>query len=89
MAFDTSELVKLRRIVAIAQKLIAGAPKRKRGRPTLKVGAKKHRNGKRVRRTGQELIRFRTMLRAERNNGSSVADLARKHGVSSAYIYML
>ena len=29
------------------------------------------------------------MLRAERNNGSSVADLAKKHGVSSAYIYML
>jgi hypothetical protein len=29
------------------------------------------------------------MLKAERNNGSSVAALAKKHGVSAAYIYML
>jgi hypothetical protein len=45
--------------------------------------------GKRIRRTGQELKQFRKMLKAERRKGVSVAQLARKHGVSSAYIYML
>jgi hypothetical protein len=45
--------------------------------------------GKRVRRTGKELIQFGKMLKAERKKGVSVAELARKHGVSTAYVYSL
>jgi hypothetical protein len=47
------------------------------------------RKSKRLRRSGQELKQFRKMLKAQRKKGVPVADLARKHGVSSAYIYML
>ena len=44
---------------------------------------------KRTRRRGKELAQFRTMLRAERKRGVPVTELARKHGVTSAYIYMI
>jgi hypothetical protein len=81
MSLSTKELKRLRRIVSIAQKLIAEAPAPKRGRSIRKT--------KRVRRTGTELIKFRRMLKAERKRGTPVAALAKKHGVSSAYIYMI
>jgi hypothetical protein len=80
MSLSAKDLNRLRRIVLIAQKLISEAPTRKRERP---AGAK------RVRRTGKELVAFRRMLKAERRRGKSVAELSRKHGVSSAYIYMI
>jgi len=44
---------------------------------------------KRVRRTGKELAQFREMLKAQKRNGVPAAELARMHGISSAYIYML
>jgi hypothetical protein len=47
------------------------------------------RKSKRIRRTGEELRQFRKMLKAQRKKGVPVAELSRKHGVSSAYIYML
>ena len=86
MTFNAQELVKLRRIISLAEKLIATNPKPTRGRP-----AQLKRNGAatRVRRTGKELMQFRKMLKAERKKGVSVLDLARKHGISTAYIYML
>ena len=87
MSLNAQELAKLRRIVSLAEKLIAANPKRKRGRP---VGTSNTRaNGKRVRRTGKALIQFRKMLKAEHKSGVSVAVLARKHNISSAYIYSL
>ena len=46
-------------------------------------------DGKRTRRTGAELAAFREMLSNERKNGASVAELAKQHGVSAAYIYQL
>ena len=90
MALYAKELSKLRRIIAMAEQLIDESPKPKRGRPALSNGngaAKKR--GKRVRRTGKELHQFRKMLKAERNKGVSVAELARKHSISPAYIYLL
>ena len=92
MALDAKEITKLRRIIALAEKLIVESPQPKRGRPALFNGngaAKKKANGKRIRRTGKELAQFRRMLKAERNKGVSVAELASKHGISAAYIYML
>ena len=43
----------------------------------------------RKRRTGRELAQFRKMLKAERKKGIPVAEMARKHGISTAYIYLL
>jgi hypothetical protein len=91
MALSAQELLKLRRIIILAEKLIVSNPKPKRGRPPKnEIGETSIRMGaKRVRRTGRELIQFRKMLKAQRGKGVPVADLARKHGISSAYIYML
>jgi len=89
------DVSKLRRIIKLAEKLIAESPQPRRGRPALSNGhaagknGKRGTNGKRIRRTGAELARFRKMLKAERKKGVPVADLARKHGISSAYIYLL
>lgn len=44
---------------------------------------------KRIRRSGKELAAFRKMLKAERKKGVPVAELARQHNVSAAYIYQL
>jgi hypothetical protein len=87
LALNAHDVSKLRRIIALAEKLIEKAATAKR-RPAMKNG---HRavKGKRVRRTGKELIQFRKMLKAERKKGTPVVELARKHGVSLAYIYSL
>ena len=81
------DLKKLRRIISIAKELIASSPKPQRGRP---AGSS---NGaaptKRIRRSGKELVQFRKMLKAEQKRGVPVGELARKHGISSAYIYMI
>lgn len=50
-------------------------------------------NGKsaptRTRRTKKETIALKKLLKAERKAGVPVAELAKKHGISTAYIYML
>ena len=91
MSIQATEIAKLRRIIELAEKLIAESPKPRRGRPSGSNGirAEGNANGKRIRRTGKELVRFRKMLKSERKKGVSVAELAHKHGISSAYIYLL
>ena len=92
MALHAKEIAKLRRIIVLAEKLIAESPKLKRGRPALHNGngtAKTRNKGKRIRRTGNQLVRFQKMLKTERRKGVPVAELARKHKISSAYIYQL
>lgn len=86
MSLDAKELGRLRRIASIVEKLIAEAPRPHRGRPSMN---KKNGSGKRIRRTGKVLVQFRKMLKAERRKGVPVAQLARKHGISTAYIYSL
>ncbi len=83
---DAGEILKLRRIVAIAEKLMAQSRTKKQNRSNTPT---KSANGKRVRRTGNELAQFRKMLRSQRKKGIPVAELARRHGISTAYIYML
>ena len=50
-------------------------------------------NGKsaatRTRRSKKEAIALKKLLKAERKAGVPVAELAEKHGISTAYIYML
>ena len=82
MILTKSEIAKLNRIMKLAGQLVQRS----------KVHSKSQRaNGKltRIRRTGRQLIEFRKMLKVERRKGMPVAALARKHGVSTAYIYML
>lgn len=90
MALYAQDVARLKRIITLAEELIAEAPRAKRGRPA-KTGRNEARTrrstSKRIRRTGKELVEFRKKLRAERRKGIPVAEIARKHKVSSAYIY--
>jgi hypothetical protein len=84
LALTGREISKLNRIIKLAEQLIdIGSSGNDRSGKT--VGRKKTR----IRRTGRELIEFRKMLKTERKRGTPVSTLARKHGVSTAYIYML
>jgi hypothetical protein len=74
MPLDSRELAKVYRIIGLAEDLTKDS----------------NNAGKtRIRRTGKELARFRRLLKSERNKGVPVSVLARRHRVSSAYIYML
>ena len=77
------EINKLNKIIEALQEILAKTS-------TETAGAEVKKSGQpRTRRTGKELAAFRKMLKAERRAGASAADLAKKHGVSSAYIYQL
>jgi hypothetical protein len=90
LALYANEISKLRRIINLAEQMIAENPKSRRGRPPNdRIAAKPAAGKKRIRRTGEGLVKFRKMLKAERKKGVPVAELARKHGISSAYIYLL
>jgi hypothetical protein len=84
------EIDMLRQIISLAGALIASAHP-EAGRSVAKKGGKvqKAADEKRRRRTGKELADFRKMLVSERKRGVPVADLAKKHGISAAYIYQL
>ena len=43
----------------------------------------------RTRRSKKEVIALKKLLKAERKAGVPVAELAAKHGVSKAYVYMV
>jgi hypothetical protein len=80
-----SEAAQLKKIIAIAQALLAeGAGKQGRG-ANKSAGDERVR----IRRSGKDLIAFRKMLKSERKAGVPVADLAKTHGVSASYIYQL
>ena len=77
------EINKLNKIIESLQEILAKTSTETSGEAVKKSGPP------RTRRTGKELAAFRKMLKAERRAGVSAADLAKKHGVSSAYIYQL
>lgn len=87
MSLTVQEVSKLNRIIRLAETLIQKGTERstkgRNGKSQLPT------KSKRIRRTGPELVRFRKMLKAERKKGIPVAALARKYGVSTAYIYVL
>lgn len=89
MSLSTREIDRLRQIIKIAEQLIAKAEVVKG--PVKKDAAKLSAapKGKRSRRSGKELVAFRKMLKTERKRGVAVAELAKTHGISSAYIYQL
>jgi DNA invertase Pin-like site-specific DNA recombinase len=78
MSLNRAELIQLKAVVNALQKIIAtNGADGARSKP------------KRLRRSGKELSAFRKMLRTERKNGVPVATLARRHGISTTYIYQL
>ncbi len=89
MSLSAKEVAQLRKLIAIAEKIIAESPAPKRGRPAKEPRDSAAPRSKRIRRSGKELAAFRKMLLTERKKGTSVAELARKHGISAAYIYQL
>jgi len=82
MRLSKHDISKLKRIIALAEKMISSSAK---SPPSTNASD----GSRRVRRTGRELVTFRRMLKAERKKGASVAALAKKHGISTAYIYTL
>jgi len=87
LSFTVQDLSKLNRIIKLAEKLIENGFKRS---ANGRNGNAQRANGStRKRRTGRELAQFRKMLKAERQKGIPVAEMARKHGISTAYIYLL
>ena len=81
MSLSQREMKQLEKIVALATNLLNEASKSNTG--VSKAPAK------RTRRSGKELVAFRKMLKAERKKGTPVVELAKTHGVSSAYIYQI
>lgn len=88
MALTKKEVNRLRRIIALAETMIAESEKPRLGRPPLNK-VKRTGQGKRIRRSGKELLAFRKRLMADRRRGVPVTELAEKHGISTAYIYSL
>lgn len=87
MSLSARELTQLRKIVGIAEKLIAKADAS--GQASVRGGGARPKSTKRARRTGKKLLAFRKMLLTERKRGVSVAELAKKHDISRTYIYQL
>ena len=77
-----------RKASKITSKIVLAKTSKKASKAAI-VSAAPATKGKKTRRTGADLIAFREMLAAERSSGIPVAEIAKKHGVSSAYIYQL
>ena len=87
MSLTAKEITELKKIVARANELIAKASGREES-TKAKSSARRSLSTNR-RRSGKELETFRKMLKAERKAGVPVAQLAKKHGITSAYIYQI
>jgi hypothetical protein len=86
MPRSATQVVKLNKIIGLAQILLAEIEgQHTAGDQEVRLKA----TGKRRRRSGKELVNFRKLLKAERKKGVSVAELAQRHGVSTAYIHQM
>ena len=82
MSLTTKEIAQLRKIISLAEGLLACG-----GSGGKAAAAKSGNSGRR--RSGKELEAFRKMLKQERKSGASVSALAKKHGVTASYIYQI
>jgi hypothetical protein len=94
MSLTPREIKYLRTFVSIAQKLLASvdggsANVAKTSKPGKAARSNKPTDRTGTRRSGKELAEFRKLLKAERRRGVPVAELAKKHGISTAYIYQI
>ncbi len=89
MARTIDHAKKIRKIAASLEELAAAIEAMPAaGKKSFPAG-----NGKsdtpRIRRSKKEAIALKKLLKAERKAGVPVAELAERHGISTAYIYML
>jgi hypothetical protein len=91
MPRPTNQITKLKILLRLAQELLTEAEASAGRRVATNAAAKGKAVSptKRARRSGKELIAFRKMLKAERKKGVPVEELARKHGISTTYIYTM
>jgi Mor family transcriptional regulator len=75
----TKQINDLRKIIELAESAIAALGGSKSGAPKRR----------KKRRTSEEATAFRAMLKAERDKGVPVYDLAKKHKVTMSYIYQI
>ena len=86
MSLTAKEVSELKKIVARANELIAKA----KGKEASATKSSARRSSSvRNRRSGKELESFKKMLKAERKAGVPVAQIAKKHGITPAYIYQM
>lgn len=86
MSLTAKEVTELKKIVARAKELLVKAS----GKDVAKAKTSARRDvSARGRRSGKELEAFRKMLKAERKSGVPVAQIAKKHGITPAYIYQM
>lgn len=84
MSLSNKQIQKLEAIIAGAQALLSETKARSSGRSSQKTPSAQS-----VRRTGKALVAFRRMVVSERKKGIPAAEIARKHNVSTVYIYKL
>ena len=84
MQLSKRQADRLHTIIDAAQKILAEASK-SRPAGTSRRGT----NGPATRRRGANLVAFKKMIMVERKKGASVAEIAKKHGVTPSYIYQL
>jgi hypothetical protein len=94
MSLTPREIKYLRTFVSMAQKLLdsiddGGTNVAKTSKPGKAAKSIKLTDQTRTRRSGKELAEFRKLLKAERRRGVPVAELAKNHGISTAYIYQI
>ncbi|WP_395687442.1 hypothetical protein [Aestuariivirga sp.] len=85
MARTVNIAMKLRKLAAGLEELAQTIDEQKK---SSRVAARKS-STVRGRRSKKEATALKKLLKAERKAGVSVAELAKKYGISTAYIYML
>ena len=85
MARRPSYAAQLRKISSILEQLAEALEKQGQ----IATSGNGRSSAMRTRRSKREVAALKKMLKAERKAGIPVAELAEKHGVSTAYIYML
>ena len=85
MQLSKKQISQLIHIIETTQQILADA---NRSVTVAADGKGASRSGAR-RRVGKELVAFKKAIAAERKSGASVAEIARKHGVTPSYIYQL
>jgi hypothetical protein len=89
MARTVNFAEKIRKIAASLEELASAIEAQPTGvRKSFPAGNGKSAS-KRVRRSKKEAAALKRLVKAERKAGVPVAELAKKHGISTAYIYML
>ena len=88
MSLTKRQIGKLNKIVAMAQSLLDSADE---GSSKAAAGRQPKRNSAsaRKRRSSADAEKMRADILAKRAKGMSAAVLAKKYGVSTAYIYMI